>query len=69
MTAEQKWDELVERMDEVIASGEVVSRADARDLGQAAPSASGRRGVSGQHRNHVEPAAPRRDGRNRQRRA
>lgn len=32
MTAEQKWDELVQRMDEVIASGEVVSRADARDL-------------------------------------
>ena len=32
MTAEQKWDELVERMDEVIASGEVVSGADARDV-------------------------------------
>lgn len=32
MTAEQKWNELVERMDEVIASGEVVSRADAREL-------------------------------------
>ena len=32
MTAQQKWDELVQRMDEVIASGEVVSRADAREL-------------------------------------
>lgn len=32
MTAQQKWDELVERMDDVIASGEVVSRADAREL-------------------------------------
>jgi hypothetical protein len=32
MTAQEKWDELVERMDEVIASGEVLSRADAREL-------------------------------------
>ena len=32
MTAQQKWNELVERMDEVIASGETMSRADACDL-------------------------------------
>lgn len=32
MTAQHKWDELVQRMDDLIVSGEVVSRADAREL-------------------------------------
>ena len=32
MNGQNNWDELVERMDEVIASGEVMSRADAREL-------------------------------------
>jgi len=46
MTAQQKWDELLERMDAVIASGEVVSRADARDL------------VKGRHRHLADAEYP-----------